>query len=129
MWKKISIIKRVLLKIALFCVELEEGKLEYKGSIIVKEKLKDGTITTKKIKDRKEFLALMYLPLKEFTNRYIDLIDENGMEHKNDELIAYRNNIHKTYRKLIKGSIIIFIGGYLLNISCNVISNYIPIIK
>lgn len=129
MWKKISIIKRVLLKIALFCVELEQGKLEYKGSIIVKEKLKDGTITTKKIKDRKEFLALMYLPLKEFTNRYIDLIDENGMEHKNDELIAYRNNIHKTYRKLIKGSIIVFIGGYLLNISCNIISNYIPIIK
>lgn len=129
MWKKISIIKRVLLKIALFCVELEEGKLEYKGSIIVKEKLKDGTITTKKIKDRKEFLALMYLPLKEFTNRYIDLIDENGMEHKNDELIAYRNNIHKTYKKLIKGSIIVFIGGYLLNISCNIISNYIPIIK
>ena len=118
-----------LLKIALFCVELEEGKLEYKGSIIVKEKLKDGAITTKKIKDRKEFLALMYLPLKEFTNRYIDLIDENGMEHKNDELIAYRNNIHKTYRKLIKGSIIVFIGGYLLNISCNIISNYIPIIK
>lgn len=76
MWKKISIIKRVLLKIALFCVELEQGKLEYKGSIIVKEKLKDGTITTKKIKDRKEFLALMYLPLKEFTNRYIDLIGQ-----------------------------------------------------
>lgn len=42
----------------------------------------------------------MYLPLKEFTNRYIDLIDENGMEHKNDELIAYRNNIHKTYKRL-----------------------------
>ena len=129
MWRRIASVQKFLFKLALMVVEFDKGKLGSIHKIEIKEKMKDGSIITKTISDREEFLEILFLPLKEFEEKYIDLIDENGIEYKNEKLLDYRKAVHKKYRKMTRRAIILFILGYLISLSSDVVASYIPIIK
>lgn len=120
-------IEKFLFKMAMYAIEFERGNFG-RTNITLVEKLESGDLVTRVIKDKEEFLEIMFLPLQEFEERFKNLIDENGVMYSdNKELLEYRDKIHKRYEKYATRVIVLFIITYCVGLSSNVIANLIPV--
>ncbi len=119
-------VEKFLFKMAMYAIEFERGSFG-KTNITLIEKLENGNFNTRKVKDKEEFLEIMFLPLQEFEERFENLVDENGIMYSKQELLNYRNKIHSKYERYATRAIILFIIAYCVGLSSNVIANLIPV--